>query len=304
LGTFKEPDFYAIEVAKNNKNWIPFWISEHVVISGHKDSLYSSSRVTDSPEHDFYSITRNEIKTLFLNEYVVVAREYVKHRQNDSLKSILDSIGVELGNYLLEKVRTNNDLISPIYFVMNDYLTIPKDISRKIYENLSERQQSSKYGKILKNQLSLIQKGDPAFFFTIKDYKGNEVDLTKYKGRYILLDFWASWCIPCLEELPTIRKLHDSYPKDKLQIIGVSLDTNHDNWTRSIEKNKMSWLNLSDLKGNISDIVLRYGVTSIPRKVLISPDGRVIESTPKLGIIEEVLENIFADHKFKQFKFQ
>lgn len=288
-GTFKEPDFYSIEVAGNEKDWVPFWISERVQLTAHKDSLYRTASVHGSAEHDFYANTRKEIKTLFLDEYTTIAREYVKYERHDSLRNVLDSIGRELGNYFIEKINTNPGLYAPIYFVMNDFLTIPIESAQIIYGNLSEAQKGSKYGNILKSQLSVIKVGDPALYFQLNDYQGNAFDLTMYKGKYILLDFWASWCIPCLEELPAIRTISNNYEKNNLQIVAVSLDTDHEKWVRSIEKNQMSWPNVSDLKGISSDLMFRYGVMSIPKKVLISPDGLVLLSTTKIDELEEYL---------------
>src|SRR5690606_32743335 len=141
--------------------------------------------------------------------------------------------------------------------VMNDFLTIPIESAQIIYGNLSEAQKGSKYGDILKSQLSVIKVGDPALYFQLNDYQGNAFDLTMYKGKYILLDFWASWCIPCLEELPAIRTISNNYEKNNPQIVALSLDTLDEKWVRSIERSHISWPSVSDLQGLSDDHLTR-----------------------------------------------
>src|SRR5690606_5468655 len=236
-GTFKEPDFYSIEVAGNEKDWVPFWISERVQLTAHKDSLYRTASVHGSAEHDFYANTRKEIKTLFLDEYTTIAREYVKYERHDSLRNVLDSIGRELGNYFIEKINTNPGLYAPIYFVMNDYLTIPKESAQVIYGNLSEAQKGSKYGKLLKSKLSVIKVCDPGINFPRNDYQGREFGQCIYKVKYMLLDFWGNWYIHCLEDPKGTHTFNNNYEENNLQIDADSLDAAHEKWVRSIERN-------------------------------------------------------------------
>ncbi|MDR0798204.1 MAG: AhpC/TSA family protein [Dysgonamonadaceae bacterium] len=113
--------------------------------------------------------------------------------------------------------------------------------------------------------------------FNLPDAQGKIIALSDYagKGKYVLLDFWASWCTPCLKEMPAIRELYDQYKNKNLVIIGISLDENKTEWLNAVQKFKMSWIQLSDHEGNNIASSL-YRVTTIPHTVLIDPQGTII----------------------------
>lgn len=112
--------------------------------------------------------------------------------------------------------------------------------------------------------------------FSIKDLNGQAVTLSKYKGKYVLVDFWASWCPPCRKENPNVVAVYNSYKDKNFDILGVSLDEDKDKWKSAIKEDEISWTQTSELKGWKSSIVDLYGIESIPSNVLIDPDGNVV----------------------------
>ncbi|MDQ2721283.1 MAG: AhpC/TSA family protein [Bacteroidota bacterium] len=109
------------------------------------------------------------------------------------------------------------------------------------------------------------------------DTSGNKINFKAFKGQYLLIDFWASWCDPCIENLPYLEKLKKEYISDSIQFVSVSLDTRSNDWKKAIEKYHLTGLQLSDLKG-FNGLVPVYCkvVTSIPRYVLIDKSGKII----------------------------
>ncbi|MCD4655728.1 TlpA family protein disulfide reductase [bacterium] len=120
-----------------------------------------------------------------------------------------------------------------------------------------------------------IKKGENARLFKGETWDGQEISMEKYKGKYVLLDFWATWCPPCKKEIPHLRELAKKYAgNEKFGMIGISLDRNEKPLVDYVKKNKMTWPNIYDAKnGNIAAL---YGVKTIPFTVLIDPDGKVI----------------------------
>jgi thiol-disulfide isomerase/thioredoxin len=96
------------------------------------------------------------------------------------------------------------------------------------------------------------------------------------KSKYTFIDFWASWCIPCRAQGRELISIYNIYKPKGFSVIGVSLDTNHENWKKAIKADKYTWTNVSDLKGFDSAMIINYGITAIPRNFLIDNKGNII----------------------------
>ena len=120
--------------------------------------------------------------------------------------------------------------------------------------------------------------GQPYVDFCMTDPEGNPVALSDYvdKGKYILIDFWASWCGPCRAEMPNVLKAYNRYKDKRFDVVGVSLDSNRDQWLKAIEEEGIPWIQVSDLKGWESAGAKAYAVRSIPHTVLLDPQGKII----------------------------
>ena len=125
-------------------------------------------------------------------------------------------------------------------------------------------------------QLENVQIGKTAPEFSLPDTAGVAVSLSDFRGKYVLLDFWASWCPPCRRENPNVVKAFQDYKDKNFTIIGISLDNNKDKWLKAIADDNLTWTHVSDLKYWDSEIPALYGVRGIPANVLLDPDGVII----------------------------
>ena len=125
-------------------------------------------------------------------------------------------------------------------------------------------------------QLENVQIGKTAPEFSLPDTAGVTVSLSDFRGKYVLLDFWASWCPPCRRENPNVVKAFQDYKDKNFTIIGISLDNNKDKWLKAIADDNLTWTHVSDLKYWDSEIPALYGVRGIPANVLLDPDGVII----------------------------
>ena len=147
------------------------------------------------------------------------------------------------------------------------------------YILLSSHLKNTPEGRLMGERAMLAVKyaiGKPALDFSQVDSKGNNVSLASLKGKYILIDFWASWCGPCRTEYPYLKEAYKQFKNKGFEIVGVSLDNDKSAWLNAIRDNSFMWPELCDLKGRKNEVALAYGVTGIPANFLIDPAGNII----------------------------
>lgn len=136
--------------------------------------------------------------------------------------------------------------------------------------------------------------GQTAPEFTLPDPNGKEVKLSSFRGKYVLVDFWASWCRPCREENPNVVKAYNKYKNKNFTILGVSLDQpgGKDAWMKAVMQDKLTWTQVSDLKFWNSVVVPMYKIEGIPYNVLVDPDGKIIAESLRGADLERKLEEV------------
>lgn len=148
-----------------------------------------------------------------------------------------------------------------------------------LYNTLSKNVKNSNEGKEFQdylNTLETVQIGKVAPAFTQNDTTGNPVKLSDFKGKYVLLDFWASWCPDCRVESPDLVKTYQQFKGENFEILGISFDKDRNSWIKAIHADKLHWRHVSDLKRWQNDVGTLYGVKSIPQNVLIDPTGKIV----------------------------
>ncbi len=192
-----------------------------------------------------------------------------KYMKVDSLKNIYND------NFIKE--NPNNVAAAFVAFT-NSYTYDLEKLNEIVNSFDTAIHKSVYYQKINErlNKLKNTQVGKVAPNFTMKDVDGKAVSLKDFRGKYLLLDFWASWCGPCRKENPTVVKAYKKFHKKNFTVLGVSLDDNKDNWLKAIEKDNLTWTHLSDLKGWRNEASQLYGVMSIPQNFLLDKNGVII----------------------------
>lgn len=150
----------------------------------------------------------------------------------------------------------------------------------------------SKFTKALTTKLSTLRTvavGQAAPDITLPNPEGQTVALSSLRGKYVLIDFWASWCGPCRQENPNVVRMYNQYKDKGFEIYGVSLDESKDKWLRAIAADKLSWPHVSDLKGWESSAAKLYNVQAIPQTLLLDKEGKIIAKNLRGPALEEKL---------------
>ena len=154
---------------------------------------------------------------------------------------------------------------------------IPEQQIVKMYNSVPDINKQNSWSIDLNLAIAKFLVGKQAPGFTQQNIDGKNIKLSDYRGKYVLLDFWASWCIPCRKENPNMVKAYAAYKSKGFEILSVSLDSEKKDWIEAVNKDNLSWQHVSDLKGWQNAVSKGiYKVRSVPQNYLIDPNGVVI----------------------------
>lgn len=142
---------------------------------------------------------------------------------------------------------------------------------------------------------ALLKVGTQAPAFTLTSIEGKTISISDFKGRYVLIDFWASWCHDCRKASPEMVALFAKYGKENITFLGVSFDDKRENWENAVKHDQLTWTHVSELKKwKETTISGQYGIRWIPTVYLIDPDGRVAYADINGRGLEKKLHEIFG----------
>ncbi len=209
---------------------------------------------------------------------------------------LLDSsLHVSVANYM-DSAR--NNYASTYFFesyLMDNYSF---DEVSGFYNNLTDRVKQSSVGINLKKKLDemgMVSVGGIAPNFKAQTPEGKELSLYDLRGHIVLLDFWASWCGPCMAEMPNVKEIYKKYHDKGLEILGVSLDSKKDAWVKAIQQNELNWNHVSTLSKFDCPIAKRFRVTGIPRMYILDQEGKIVAQDLRGEALKEKMASLFGN---------
>ncbi len=283
-GTLGNPVLVTISVAGSRERLSFFGENAKYKVVANADSISKGKVETQSPVQKLFAAVQEELNVIQGQKDITI-QEYNKARiaGDDALVNKYtqqyDSLDAVSGNIMTSFVEKNPQSPVSAMFVHNKFrfgsLEEMKEWSAKLDTVLT----SSPYVQAVKSRINILETvavGKVAPDFAMADSLGNMVNLSSFKGKTVLVDFWASWCGPCRQENPNVVKLYNQYKDKNFTILGVSLDTDRAKWLKAIEDDKLTWNHVSDLQGWKNSAAGLYGVNSIPHTVLIDANGVII----------------------------
>lgn len=300
-GSLDAPEILYLRTDESSKPVSFFGENSQIKIRPDFDNP-DSSEINGSATHDEYMAYNDRFTKINLakDELMKQYRSAQEESNNIRVAEIvagfdsLSNLETEITkNYLTENTSS---WVSPYVMRRTLYYSMDAQELKAALETLDKHLAESVYYQELKNHISVREKvstGKVFSDFKLPTPEGTMLSLSEIAGdKYILIDFWASWCGPCRRENPNVVALYQKFRDKGFEILGVSFDTNRENWLKAIEDDKLTWYHVSDLQGWKNAAGKIYGVNSIPHTVLIGPDNTIVAKNLRSEELEEMLSKL------------
>ncbi len=300
-GYIELPEQYYLQITE--KNLIPVFVEEsEIIVDSKTDSTgkITDTKISGSASNNDYKKFKEKTE-VFENKNGDFYKQWAEaEKAGDTvlMKKIdkeYDENDKASKKFMIDYVlKNNNNVVSAYITIRNSYKLNFNELD-SITSNFTNEIAESKYVTLLRERVEVLKNcaiGKPFIDITMNDTAGNPVSLSSLKGKYILLDFWASWCGPCRAENPNVVAAYKEFKDKGFDVYGVSLDNDKEKWIEGINKDGLTWINVSDLKGWQCAARDDYGFNSIPHSVLIDKDGIIIAKNLKGEKLKEKLEEI------------
>jgi len=290
-GYLPEPLVCTLHVSGSNQVRIFFVENTTMVVEASLPALHSAT-VTGGAANDSWNNFRNNQQAA-IGDKVTEARR----RSNKLSPQDLAAIAVFKDSVMRVYVAANPRSVVTAFVIYQTYIQYPDyKMAAELYARLSHQVKNTMYARRILQNLEANGRtdiGKPAPGFALNDPSGQLLSLSSFKGRYVLIDFWASWCGPCRKENPFLVKAYNRFHAKGLEVIGISLDENRQAWLDAIIKDSLPWIHLSDAKGFSGPVPDLYGIKAIPRNFLLDTTGKIIARDLRGEALEKKLSAIF-----------
>ena len=326
-GKIDYPNLYTLVIVNGkqpNPNFQPvipiFLENSKISISAHVDSLsnmanfrgnqykYEQVTVKGSESHRVYLDYVAGYEPIYQNRKAAFRKylDYLNYPGNatvyDGIKLVdkVDEYADQRDQYIKEYIKKNPESFVSLYNATdNIHLYSVKEID-EIVSYLSPRLLKTKPGKTFTETAKRTRNAAAGAMYTdlsFKDDKGNSVKLSDYvgKGKYVLLEFWASWCVPCRADIPHIKQNYELYHPEGFEMISISMDAKKDDWLKAVEEEKMKWLQISDLNAFNGEVSKIYNFSGVPTCILINPEGKIVTRNMRGSWMDKKLIELYGD---------
>lgn len=289
--------FYRLKINEANFAMLVLDSGQKVIVKGDARDLgntYTTEGSSDTKLYAEYSVLAqsqkrrtDSLETVFKTVMLTLKLDSAR---TDSLSKVLqkpyDDIIASYSDVVAKKISENTNSFASIMAIQQlkpeNYIETFKALDKGLNQKYPNNKDAhSFHGMVQQTEMAIaridavkIGKEAPELILPMPNDK--ELALSSLRGKVVLIDFWASWCGPCRKEMPNVKRCYEKYKNKGFEILGVSLDEDKDRWLEAIQKEGMTWPQVSDLKHWKSEAVLIYGIQSIPFTVLVDKEGKIL----------------------------
>ncbi|MBL7921068.1 MAG: AhpC/TSA family protein [Bacteroidia bacterium] len=300
--------FYRIKLNQQNFAMLVLDSTDKVKVTANAKDLARTYKVEGSPETalfvEYNELTNQKnIRLDSLNQAFQAIVQTIKmdSLKMDSLSNIFEKPFNEIMNgfntIIAEKITKNPDKYASMIAIQGMEPDKFADIYKKLDEGLNKKYPSDKGVRMFHDVVSKMLAttiGQPAPEIVLPTPDDKELALSSFKGKIVLVDFWASWCGPCRKEMPNVVKAYTKFKDKGFEIYGVSLDQDKGRWIEAIQKDGITWPQVSDLKYWDSYAAKLYAVEGIPYTVLLNKEGKIIAKNLRGAELEKAIEKALS----------
>ncbi|MCP2025832.1 thiol-disulfide isomerase/thioredoxin [Flavobacterium sp. HSC-32F16] len=279
---------------------------------------YNNIEVSGSKSHELYLNYFDGVKLFDEKSSALFDKEYLPYLNpvKGSVKQPI-SKGVAIVTkiednqekrkaYVSGFIKENINNMVGLFIAQQELSKFSVEELEKLEASITAEQKKTLTGKNLIAKISdakSIAPGAPYIDLPFTDAAGNAVKISDYagKGKYVMLEFWASWCHPCRADIPHLKEVYELYHPEGFEIISVSMDQDKQAWLKAVKEEKIPWLQVSDLQAFTGDLAKKYQIRGIPTCILLDPSGKIVTRNMRGSFMDKKLIDLYGNHFGKNF---
>ncbi len=306
--------FYRLRINESNFAMLVLDSAQKVSVTADARDLGNSFKSEGSPETTLFSEyntlaqgqkTRTDsLENIFRTAMVTLKLDSLRADSlSKELQKPYENMVSQYSEIVAKKIMGNSNSFASIMAIQQlrpeQYLEVYKALDKGLTEKYPNNKDIQSFHAMVQQTEMMVAKTEaikvgaeaPELILPTKDNK--DLALSSFRGKIVLIDFWASWCAPCRKELPNVKRVYEKYKNKGFEILGVSLDKDRDTWLEAIDKEGLKWPQVSDLKFWQSEACQTYAVQSIPYTVLVDKEGKIIATDLRGADLDKKLAEIF-----------